>query len=512
MSREVLDAQEKYPLADRAISMPALLCMVGKAWPKGRRTDMPSLDSLLDAPNPPRGLDGRLLSDMLVWEVVQHFIQPATEDAHCSYITAFNSGKLKEEHAALLAPTDVYLEYWASGDIQCYKEWLKDPSIEYDYQAAKSYTRQLPSVATTTWFVSHAWSRPWRELVDMVWQHYLRQPLCVLAPGHWNGQREIRIIPVFYWIDIWAVSQHFKGDFTKHPDSDFPAVITAGRGVVLTMAPWASPVTVSRVWCLFEIMQVLKAGKLLEVFPERSFWESDHVMAEESIKQLLSTSVDKLDCSTAQATVEQDRQWIMSSIESEYGIEPFNTALRGPMQDKLLEAIFMRSLKAKNIPALALAERLGAKLTMEILDIGFWHIGPESAGLLGQVLARSPGVREMTLCGNDMEDEGATAIAEAVAANHSLKSADMGSNGITNVGGLAMVEALKLNPNFKVWCTDRNEFEDEVALAVVAAMKEGKKMEVWFSKWNKISEDATCAVETAWLEMRGAHDGLALRT
>ena len=70
----------------------------------------------------------------------------------------------------------------------------------------------------------------------------------------------MRALPVFYWIDIWAVSQHFKGTFTKHPDADFPSVITSGRGVLLTLAPWTAPVTVSRVWCLFEIMQVKRAS------------------------------------------------------------------------------------------------------------------------------------------------------------------------------------------------------------------------------------------------------------
>ncbi len=36
-------------------------------------------------------------------------------------------------------------------------------------------------------------------------------------------------VPVFYWVDIFAVTQHFSGDFKDHPDSDFPGVIRAAK-------------------------------------------------------------------------------------------------------------------------------------------------------------------------------------------------------------------------------------------------------------------------------------------
>lgn len=36
-------------------------------------------------------------------------------------------------------------------------------------------------------------------------------------------------MPVFYWVDIFAVTQHFSGDFKDHPDSDFPGVIRAAK-------------------------------------------------------------------------------------------------------------------------------------------------------------------------------------------------------------------------------------------------------------------------------------------
>ena len=47
----------------------------------------------------------------------------------------------------------------------------------------RQYDEMMPSTGPVTWFVSHTWSRPWVELVDTVWQHYLQQPHVVCAPG-----------------------------------------------------------------------------------------------------------------------------------------------------------------------------------------------------------------------------------------------------------------------------------------------------------------------------------------
>ena len=98
-----------------------------------------------------------------------------------------------------------------------YRDYLNDPGLVQMYDLKREYDVELPATSASTWFVSHAWGRPWMELVSIIWQHYQRQLGCVIAPGHWGGMKEARILPVFYWVDVWAVSQHFNGDFTKHP-------------------------------------------------------------------------------------------------------------------------------------------------------------------------------------------------------------------------------------------------------------------------------------------------------
>ena len=50
------------------------------------------------------------------------------------------------------------------------------------------------------------------------------------------------------------------GAVSKHPDCQFTEVIAASRGTLLTLCPWQAPVSVSRVWCLFEVMRTLQVS------------------------------------------------------------------------------------------------------------------------------------------------------------------------------------------------------------------------------------------------------------
>ena len=59
----------------------------------------------------------------------------------------------------------------------------------------------------------------------------------------------MRILPIYYWVDIFAVSQQIlnvTGAVSKHPDCQFSNVIEAAHGTVLTLIPWKEPVSVAR--------------------------------------------------------------------------------------------------------------------------------------------------------------------------------------------------------------------------------------------------------------------------
>ena len=54
---------------------------------------------------------------------------------------------------------------------------------------------------------------------------------------------------VLFWIDIFAVAQNN----TPHDDLAFEKVISATGRTVAVMHPWATPVMLSRAWCLHEL-------------------------------------------------------------------------------------------------------------------------------------------------------------------------------------------------------------------------------------------------------------------
>ena len=75
-------------------------------------------------------------------------------------------------------------------------------------------------------------------------------------------------VPLFYWLDIFAVFQNFEGDFKDHPDSDFPSVIRSSQAVLFTIMPWRAPLCVERVWCLYEALQAVSSLVDLELLVE----------------------------------------------------------------------------------------------------------------------------------------------------------------------------------------------------------------------------------------------------
>ena len=76
------------------------------------------------------------------------------------------------------------------------------------------------------------------------------------------------------------------------------------------------------------------------------------------------------DVAGLQATVDADRKWIMGSIASEFGtFDGFNAQLRAPLRDKVLEVVFMRCLRTRDVAALTVLEGLGVTLAMQEVEV-----------------------------------------------------------------------------------------------------------------------------------------------
>ncbi|KAG2428040.1 hypothetical protein HXX76_012024 [Chlamydomonas incerta] len=261
-----------------------------------------------------RGAPQVLLGDRSVAEVVANFVKPESAPFKHDYLTGVITGQARldgvegDTFAADLHERDGNTEYWrrATGE--------------------KIYGH-------VDYFVSHCWQYKLGDLVSMILQHYDELP-------ETDGGR--LYVPVFYWVDIFAVTQHFVGDIKDHPDCDFPGVIRQAKGGVLfSMAPWRNPLSVKRVWCLFEALTALSISREINLLTD----PFDSTAKVDTLLPLFTRQVvDMLDVRNAEATVEKDRDYILNLAERTLGINTFNSKLRQALHHEICEAMILRAV------------------------------------------------------------------------------------------------------------------------------------------------------------------------
>ncbi|KXZ41996.1 hypothetical protein GPECTOR_227g503 [Gonium pectorale] len=255
----------------------------------------------------PPGKAPGCLGDLKTLQVVKDYVQPATAKSKTNFIDCLVGGQL-----------DKYEPEWCPGG-----KLSKLPGCP-------------SAVGPTSYFVSHAWSYTFSDLVSLVERHY---------EGLADTERGKKFVPVYYWVDILAVTQHFAGDFKDHPDSDFPGVIRASKAVLFTMYPWRSPIAPTRVWCLFEALTAVQSeGVELDVLLDTGGSKDTGVGT-------VLTVASSLDVRAAQASVPSDKAYIMGCIRDGVGVEAFNAILRKRLKDALLSSAVQAATRARDTEA-----------------------------------------------------------------------------------------------------------------------------------------------------------------
>ena len=280
----------------------------------------------------------------------------------------------------------------------------------------------------------------------------------------------------------------------------------------------------------------------------------------QAIRDLLSGTVDALDASSAKASFDADRVWIMAEIEEKIGVEAFNLQLRRPLKTRILEMLLLRSLRvctcncsctgigrdlmicrhwiptrrnpliptfpvgicdllphctlqAKEVETMRLCISLGAVFTGEKLDIGFWGIGSECFVVLCQALTSSPLLVELITTGNDIGDEGLEALSHFLKQpTCNLSGLELGSNNIGDKGATCLADALKNNQSVHGICLDKNNIGVAGGEAFVEAFKvPGSGLRSFYCKWNpEIPEGLKDDMLTAWQGVRGPESSIAV--
>ncbi|KAG2492369.1 hypothetical protein HYH03_009317 [Edaphochlamys debaryana] len=250
------------------------------------------------------------LGDLTTAQVVQLFIRPATLQGRSSLAECMAAGQVAPKYA---------LPWTSAGTMRDV-----DGNVQQIFGQAR-------------YFASHAWSYKFGALVSMLDTHYSQ------LPGTKGGGR---FQPVYYWVDILAVTQHFTGDFKDHPDSDFPSVIKSSKAVLFTMHPWRSPIAPTRVWCLFEALTAIQApGVEFEVIVDVKDSKDTRVQT----VQVISNSID---VRTAQATVSSDKSYILGCIDQGIGVNQFNNTIRKRLKEALLQAVTPNAVEMGDTAAL----------------------------------------------------------------------------------------------------------------------------------------------------------------
>ncbi|KAF0735524.1 hypothetical protein Ae201684_008004 [Aphanomyces euteiches] len=171
------------------------------------------------------------------------------------------------------------------------------------------HLRQQPDghlhVKPATWFVSHAWSYRYLDVVDALDDFFQEQGMddsvalwfCTFC----NNQHEIesQIHSFDYWFGIFRHSLREIGS------------------VVMVMSPWNDPTTLKRTWCVFEVYASIVENARFEIAFGRSQKESflQDIQNDGAFKQMLGT----INSEKSETTEPTDRDRIFELIEEEVG-------------------------------------------------------------------------------------------------------------------------------------------------------------------------------------------------
>eukprot|EP00037_Helgoeca_nana_P016011 m.150288 g.150288 ORF g.150288 m.150288 type:complete len:546 (-) comp23294_c0_seq1:332-1969(-) len=298
------------------------------------------------------------------------------------------------------------LRFAVENSIGGFRKWDKDEvsSAEVCQSHVRPKTESLHSAYTAlgdphvrvaernlpTHFVSHCWGCPFASLANALFVHQLGDDVAWAALEETVDLDKLQTLVEkelpsttenFYWIDIFSKNQHMvESDTTAAELAEM--VRSIDGGAVLVMHPLESPRMLSRVWCLFEMWQILQIGHPVTGVP--SFDGMLHMNrliekvrtvksrkpvasptprnkkkgkgkggteknalgtgklngftgalgnAMDACRTLCTEAVTGIDIRTAQATVAADREMILALIEGSVGIDEMTQSCRRVARD-----------------------------------------------------------------------------------------------------------------------------------------------------------------------------------
>lgn len=238
------------------------------------------------------------------------------------------------------AATSVYVEH--------IRQITKNSQISFaEYAINDIASDGKPSVGRANIFVSHAQSRPFEKLIEALMAFKSSEK------------------PMFFWIDMMCIRQNdVSSDILN-----IGRVINTMRELVLVLDPWDRPVSLGRVWCLFEIAHTVTVTdnnyKPIESRTRRLLYNPNKVnpinrprlsvtmapseryklaIAARDTRRIVERSILRFDCRTSSASIDSDRRKIMAFISATFIPGYYGSELMAIWQNTTeLERIFDES-------------------------------------------------------------------------------------------------------------------------------------------------------------------------
>jgi len=107
-----------------------------------------------------------------------------------------------------------------------------------------------PALSAPTHFVSHAWSTAFN--------------VTVAAVNAWCDENHVSVFDTYLWMDVFCLNQHTEvpgsRTMTEQELADAFARSVAGAGHTLFVCtPWHAPAALTRAWCLYEVLETMRA-------------------------------------------------------------------------------------------------------------------------------------------------------------------------------------------------------------------------------------------------------------
>eukprot|EP00475_Leptophrys_vorax_P035500 TRINITY_DN5855_c0_g3_i1.p1 TRINITY_DN5855_c0_g3~~TRINITY_DN5855_c0_g3_i1.p1 ORF type:complete len:726 (+),score=215.69 TRINITY_DN5855_c0_g3_i1:74-2251(+) len=131
------------------------------------------------------------------------------------------------------------------------------------------------------------------------------------------------------------------------------------------------------------------------------------------------------------------------------------------------------------------------RVPVEALDFSSTRMGSMSTMAISTLLSTIKTLRVLQLAENQIDDEGATSLAEALTADTSLSQLKLSDNSIGNDGASAFANLLVQNKTLQYLYLDGNRIGDVGAERIGKALRENKKLSTLWLARNRLTEKGT---------------------